>query len=390
MKKIRFEGSAYALKFIPCFILIFTFFFSCNPTNNESNYSANLIEKEQLILSIDSLTSNITTGLGNFLENGLEYIYFYSHPSHTILYFDLQTRMLSQQIKLTEQGPNTVHHPVDFNRVSADSMLIMPAYTKRMYLINRKGEVLKLYDFEKNLPPGAAWKSEPMFFFDRYKTKCLIHTFPLGDQRQPNEFYSIPVGAVFDYHTEETKPNLFTYPEVYQKGNVWGSYQAIYRQTIDEKGQAILSFPMDKKVYVKSLDGVSLGEHEAACDEFTNTPKPIKENGDNEAYNIQTDAYEDIVYDSYRKVYYRFATKGRAELPEKRVVSGAIYKPAYVIILDKQFKKIGETKLPENRHNIQSFFVGKKGLYISDSHPDNPNNREDRLTFTCYELVPAP
>ncbi len=375
--------------FIYWILILTTINYNCsNP--ERGNYSIQLLEKEKVTLPIDSLTSNITSGLGFFLENGREYIYFYNRPSHTILYFDLERKVISQQTKLTEQGPNTVHHPVDYNRISADSMLIMPAYTKRMYLVNRKGEVMKRYDFTKTLPPGTPWKSEPIFFFDRYKTKCLIHTFPLGDQRQPNDFYSIPVGAVFDYQTEQTKPNLFTYPEVYQKGNVWGTYQAIYRQAIDEKGQAILSFPMDAKVYVKSLNGASLGEHEAACDEFTKTPTPIKDNGDNEAYNIQTDSYEDILYDSYRNVYYRFATKGRTELPEKRVASGAIYKPAYVIILNEQFKKIGETKLPENRHDIQSFFVGKKGLYISDSHPDNLNNREDRLTFTCYELVPAP
>jgi hypothetical protein len=367
------------------------FYYGCgNSGGEQSEYKFQLKEDEHISFLIDSLTSNITSAVGYFSEEGQEVIYFYNRPSHTILYFDLAKKVLVHQIPLTEQGPNTVHHPVDFQRISEDSMLIMPAYTKRMYLVNRKGEVLKRYDFTKNLPPGTPWKSEPIFFFDRYKTKCLIHTFPLGAHRQPNDFYAIPVGAVFDYQVEQTKPNLFAYPEVYQKGNVWGSYQAIYRQTIDEEGQAILSFPMDGKVYVKSLDGASLGEHEATCDAFTKSPTPIKASGDDEEYNIQTDAYEDIVYDSYRKVYYRFATKGRAELPEKRVVSGAIYKPAYVIILDKNFNKIGETRLPENRHNVQSFFVGKKGLYISDSHPDNPTNREDRLTFTCYELVPAP
>lgn len=32
------------------------------------------------------------------------------------------------------------------------------------------------------------------------------------------------------------------------------------------------------------------------------------------------------------------------------------------------------------------FFVGKKGLYISENNPYNPEFDENRLTFSCFEL----
>jgi len=48
------------------------------------------------------------------------------------------------------------------------------------------------------------------------------------------------------------------------------------------------------------------------------------------------------------------------------------------LITERLFE--GETYWPDNS------FVGEKGLYLSINHPDNPENKEDQMSFELIEL----
>ena len=58
-----------------------------------------------------------------------------------------------------------------------------------------------------------------------------------------------------------------------------------------------------------------------------------------------------------------------------------------IIILDKNFRILGETLFPDNTYNPQIIFVRPEGLYITDSHYLNPRYSDDILSFQKYELV---
>ena len=64
----------------------------------------------------------------------------------------------------------------------------------------------------------------------------------------------------------------------------------------------------------------------------------------------------------------------------------AVFKPLYVVILDKNFRKIGEVELPDNKHYFMNYFISERGLFISNSHPHNRDNNENQLSFTCYKV----
>jgi hypothetical protein len=92
------------------------------------------------------------------------------------------------------------------------------------------------------------------------------------------------------------------------------------------------------------------------------------------------------MYDKYRNVYYRFVEhpcelakdEGYMDEPKAREFS--------VIILDKDFQIIGETKFPGNKYFIRMSFVGRDGLYISENNLANPDFDEDKLVFACFKL----
>ena len=58
-----------------------------------------------------------------------------------------------------------------------------------------------------------------------------------------------------------------------------------------------------------------------------------------------------------------------------------------VIILNNKFEVIGETLFPKDKYSPKMFFVEKKGLYISESNPKNPEFDENKLVFSCFTLV---
>ena len=57
-----------------------------------------------------------------------------------------------------------------------------------------------------------------------------------------------------------------------------------------------------------------------------------------------------------------------------------------IMILDNELNIIGETLMEGDKYVPNNMFVTEDGLYISVNHPDNPDNREDFLSFALLVL----
>ena len=98
---------------------------------------------------------------------------------------------------------------------------------------------------------------------------------------------------------------------------------------------------------------------------------------------------EDIIFDKYRNVYYRFAC------PQTEVDSKDSYleitrygkKLFTIVILDKDLNIIGEKLFPEFTYVPTAHLIRKDGLYISCSHFKNPNYSDDVLCFQKIKLI---
>ena len=93
---------------------------------------------------------------------------------------------------------------------------------------------------------------------------------------------------------------------------------------------------------------------------------------------IKNPRYKHIIYDEFREVYYRFVYVGE-ELDTKQVESRTLEEKAKslsnlsIIILNKEFKRLGETKLPKDRYNASNYFIAEDGLHLSINNPSNPD-----------------
>ena len=95
---------------------------------------------------------------------------------------------------------------------------------------------------------------------------------------------------------------------------------------------------------------------------------------------LEQDWYAGILHDPYRKVYYRYLQKAIPSATPKTSVND---KTLTVIIMDEQFKYLGETEIGTMKQwNWTNSFVTEEGLNIEYNGTDISD--DDYLTFGIF------
>lgn len=99
--------------------------------------------------------------------------------------------------------------------------------------------------------------------------------------------------------------------------------------------------------------------------------------------------YQDIAYDSYREVYYRFVHPGEDEPADSKNLAlyGQSFPTMSIIVMDKEFHKIGETLFTGSKFNFFCYYIDKEGLKISTNVPSSPDYDANLLRFTNLKLI---
>lgn len=384
------------MRFLPAMFFVFIIsilLWGCFKGEKETNaYELREDPQSNLVFLLDSTTPNYT------IPDGCDYaeidqkriLVYYNRLTYSLSFYDIQTKKLHHRINLKKQGIYSVKHILGIHVINKDSILLSPAYIKRLYLSNWQGSICQVFNLMADAQVASLWKNEPYTQIDFFGDECIMQTAPLGNQNRPGTYYTIPLGASYNLKSKKIAINYIKFPELYQNKINFGFYHGGNWQCINKRGEIIMSFPIDPKVYIyskeKKLKKTALAQSHNLSGQL---PKPFSHPGEEEKYYYNNDAYEGITYDRYRNIYYRFATKGVDGNPPSNatMISKGLFKPLFVVILDHNFKKLSEVELPANKHYFLNRFVAKEGLYISNSHPDNPAMQENKLSFTCYKLV---
>jgi hypothetical protein len=168
-----------------------------------------------------------------------------------------------------------------------------------------------------------------------------------------------------------------------------GSKQLEY-SIVNQGGKKLVSFMGDHRVYLAEQNS-EIWTAKDAKSQFLDEQMPffakdVDRRGINE-YAFSKSRYESLVYDPYRRVYYRFAYptvtfETDEELRALRISPG----PFVVMVLDENGDILTERRFEAGTYFPTNFFVGKRGLYISLNHPDNPDNEEIKMSFGLIQL----
>ena len=186
--------------------------------------------------------------------------------------------------------------------------------------------------------------------------------------------------------------HMFTYPkELYGNNYLWGDplfTQVFYDVVPTAQGsfKIIFSYPVSHTIYVSDGFKEQSIVKKYAGSTYAGTIKSIvgKEFTTSElrANYMKNDLYGAILYDKYRKVYYRFLRRAVKESDNKFNLND---KPIAVIMYDDAFNYLGETDLgPAKECHWENAFVSKEGLNIEWVKPNDID--ETYLTLKIFVL----
>jgi hypothetical protein len=124
----------------------------------------------------------------------------------------------------------------------------------------------------------------------------------------------------------------------------------------------------DSEIYKTVFAGSNVAGtiHSVGWDDPPHTPDELLY-----AYFAEEDIYTAVLYDKWRRLYYRFMLQG---IPGAAYGTGKEKKPVIVIVMDELFNYLGETVIGTGEEwNWSNSFVTEEGLnieYIDDSDTD--------------------
>ena len=369
--------------------------FACQDSPKESiaTYDIGLAESKKIVLPVDENTYFLSKSIFQFEEDGKEYLHFENSRKglYEIITFDLEKQEVHKRIPIEPEGPNGI--PAMYGSKpypDSKNYLIFQGKAFRISQMNGEGIVDRNYQL----------KSPGRFVRVILSTFCYLPSFVRDsvlyfDQRvaskKKRNLPNYPIFAALDLNTGELDWASLNFPTTFngdyshiQSGDSF-TYDYNYKDD-----RLVCSFIESDSIMV--TDDLSTVKWYNAKSRFLDSMIPYINDPTEDVYDLirkeEKPKYWHLMYDKYRDVYYRFAEMP-CELAENEDPYDEFAPRARefsVIILDKDFRIIGETKFPGNKYFYKMSFVGRDGLYISENNLANPEFDEDKLVFACFKL----
>lgn len=375
------------------YLLLFVFILqSCAEKTTHSLCELTFLEKKEFVL--DDNTYYRSKIIFPFKDEitGKEYLSFDNSEKgqHEIIIFDIDRQEFVKRVDVKEDGPNAIpmfgHFPETLN-----SFYISSPSLKIIHKINDKGEIIRKYDY--NVTEGNEPLTLTVFASIVYqpliiKDSCMyLPQSIFTDVMDGDKWSETPLMAQLDMRTMKVRKMPLKYPRLFEKESLVTSSTDIgYSYDTDGNNFVYSFFKSDSimvtydhinaKIYpanskyvknIKYTHGIGL--------DILSSSKESAEKG----------MYWHFVYDKYRDLYYRFVLFPCVVSEKDNVMELDMVRQEFsVIIMNKDFEIIGETKFQKDKYLPKVFFVGEKGLYISENNPKNPEYDEDKLVFSCF------
>lgn len=369
---------------------------SCQMSSKESAavYNTELVEQKKKTLPIDEHTYFFSRSIYYFEEEGKELLYFENTKKgqYEIIIYDIDAEVIAKRIGMHKQGADGVPSVMGSRPLGSSSTFVLfQNNMSQITLLDDEGKVLRKYPIKSPETPFIPFLPSSDFYTLGFMKDSVLYVAPLV--AKPNmtkeDWRTTSLLFGLDLRTGDVDFVPLYYPSVFNHDvkNIAMGAEFSYDFN-DCKNRLVCSFinydslmVCDDLCSVKWYDGKSRYLKEKR-------PKLIEASGGIQAIAEAKEEgfYYHVMYDKYRDVYYRFVehpcelgeNEGYMDDPKAREFS--------VIIFDKDFRIIGETKFPGNKYFIRMSFVGRDGLYISENNLANPDFDEDKLVFACFKL----
>jgi hypothetical protein len=281
-------------------------------------------------------------------------------------------------------------HPSTFYYINSDSIIFSTG--SELILTDQKGNHYNsLRLFEKlDEVKNEVYTEYPYdgfsqhLFYDKISKSVLFYFAKKSQINRRKVFARIKLNngeweSLSAYHPEEYKGiplNYSTYPSV-----TWSPNGLSFIYTISPKIVNVDTILESQKEYsVKSFDGKQLAEPQTNRDDWSADYF--------ESWVLSSPSYVKLIYDPFRKLYYRFSQAALNKFPD-----GEEYyydfliknRELYLTILDDEFNLVLNQSLPKGKYDPSRSFVFSKGLWIP--HEISTLKDENKLYGDLFQVV---
>lgn len=329
-------------------------------------------------------------------EGGVEYLTFSNSENRTILIYNMSGELL-KKVAFEAEGPNGIGMNLFGYYIKDFQHIYIPSTNRSViYETDTTGIVKKVLDYSQlvdgSLTVPAYYTNHDdrqMFFVDNslFIPQSLNRTLGMESWIE-----SSPTAVLFDTINKKAEKFPMLHPHDKISSKEYNQFIAdLSYSSILKDGKLIYSFTMEEELYVIDIKGEVIEKRHAKSRYIQDVaPRRLP----NEFLSVvkktcEMPSYGNIMYDEYRKVYYRFAypeTELETELNHKKILHNG-KKEFSIIIMDESFNIIGETKFPPFTYVSHICFINEDGLFLCTSHFMREDYSDDWLRFQRIDLV---
>ena len=382
------------------FLLPLCLMSSCSENTSETqSYQSISYQETYRLVSLDTLEISINNYLAyNALIRHVrikdkEYIYAMTRDAEKNNYFfyEYPTGTYAFSFDVPIDGPNGISlakfPPVVVNM---DSIFIQSRISAKVSLVDSAGTVHRRWDLERLSSRQSINHTTTFNYFpmQKYRHYLFLRHIPTYHRTQL-VFYQSPLEVILNFQADSVIHSWGFFPkEIREKGGIYGKYTKI-RRIINRQGDGIYSYDCDPHLYTYDLQG-NMSQYylpsKYLAQSHPTPPSGMFESGYEKdfMYMMKNGSYYMIIEDPYRELYYRIIHHPSPPIGPKGQHRTFWDRPFSIQIIDKDFRLLGETLFPENRYNVQQYFVAQKGLYLGYTHDLNSELKEDSWVFVCF------
>ena len=347
--------------------------------------SLSLQEQAPCLIPLDSLTSQETDYLQLVSDSVLA---FFNRPTYHICFYNFNSGR-TDKIKIYQEGPNALNGIDAFCYVSPDSIWLYESWGNVITRIDSIGEIKEKHElstYKNSAGDNLRYAVTPLASASApYVVKNGMHIL-MGANGTPSEGQIPGVTMIYDENMSDWRTGN-PYPAIYGKPEDIMDWDFNYRCasfTMSPDNKIVINFAAADSLYVYDPETEKTEAYYAGFSEPTN----IRRRSNQQSYEsllregIERHYYIVIRYDKYKELYYRIILLPKTDYDDKDLQNELGKKPSAVIILDKDFNKVGESLLPEDHFYEGVSFVNQNGLNIRAESDD-----DDFMKFRVFKAV---
>ncbi|MFO7825347.1 MAG: DUF4221 family protein [Cyclobacterium sp.] len=346
-----------------------------------------LIPTDTLIFSIGNQSNVYSRYIKKVVISGVPYLGVVNGNTNELEFYSLSNEVEDFKVQFKTDGPNGVGKLMAFELISDDTLLIGSTYRIRLYVTNFEGDIVKILKTDiverKGYPFVQNYYTNQPLVNNQSKKDLYIYTGVDTDYNGPGIWSGTMFLKIPDLE-DEAASHVFELPDHFF-GYVHGAYFSHSSHLLMEDRFIVFGIPFYNNILVYDLEKEELMEKEAGSKHFGDAlPWDDAESGFSESFYVPSNSYRELAFDEENQMLYRLAYQGVDYIGPDGQRRNWDNKPPSVIMINRDFEKVGEVDLPLNTIYTRMYFTHDGKLYLSLNHPDN-NPSEDQMVFVGFK-----